>query len=129
MNNHKKPARSVEQQIRRPMLTVLGVMGTIVIVLIVTLLSINSQYTAVLQSANTAADFNQEFKEMLDSGMYNHVIRPRSPQSVSELPMDVLDDAVEVLRRLETTTTLRDNRWRVQSMLKMCAFPRSYREF
>jgi len=126
MNNHKKPARSVEQQIRQPMLTVLGVMGTIVIVLIVTLLSINSQYTAVLQSANTAADFNQEFKEMLDSGMYNHVIRPRSPQSVSELPMDVLDDAVEVLRRLETTTTLRDNRWRVQSMLNMCENLRSY---
>lgn len=126
MKNKQPPARSVEQQVKRPMLTVLAVMGVIIVVMILTLLSINLQYTAVLQSANTAADFNQEFKEQLDSGMYNHVIRPRSETSEAELPMQVLDDAVAVLRRLEHTTSLRDNRWRVQSMLVMCETLRGY---
>ena len=70
--------RSIEQQIARLLLTILPVMAAIIIILIVTLFSINSRYTSVLMSANTAADFNKEFKVMLDSDMYNHVIRPRS---------------------------------------------------
>ncbi len=122
----KQPNRTIQQQIRRLLGTVLPVMGAIIVILIVMLLSINRQYTGVLQSANTAADFNQEFKTQLDSGMYNHVIRPRSEASVTELPMAVLDDAVGVLQRLESITTLRDNRWRVQSMLDMCENLRGY---
>ena len=118
--------RSIEQQIARLLVTVLPVMGAIIILLIVTLFSINSRYTAVLMSANTAADFNKEFKVMLDSDMYNHVIRPRSENTAEDLPMDVLDDAEAVLRRLETTTTLPDNRWRIQSMLDMCENLRQY---
>lgn len=118
--------RSVEQQIVRLLLTILPVMGAIIVILIVTLFSINSRYTSVLMSANTAADFNKEFKVMLDSGMYNHVIRPRSAFSADDLPMDVLNDAEDVLRRLETTTTLPDNRWRIQSMLDMCENLRQY---
>ncbi len=120
--------RSIEQQIARLLLTILPVMGGIILILIVTLFSINSRYTSVLMSANTAADFNKEFKAMLDSGMYNHVIRPRSESSVQELPMDVLEDAENVLRRLETTTALPDNRWRIQSMLDMCENLRGYME-
>jgi len=118
--------RSIEQQIARLLLTILPVMVGIIIVLIITLFSINSRYTSVLMSANTAADFNKEFKVMLDSGMYNHVIRPRSEGSVQDLPMDVLDDAEAVLHRLEGTTTLPDNRWRIQSMLDMCENLRQY---
>ncbi len=118
--------RSIEQQIARLLLTILPVMGGIIVLLIVTLFSINSRYTSVLMSANTAADFNKEFKVMLDSGMYNHVIRPRSESSVEELPMDVLDDALDVLTRLEAITTLPDNRWRIQSMLDMCENLRQY---
>ena len=118
--------RSIEQQIRRLLLTVLPVMCAIIFILIVMLVTINSQYTGVLQNAVTAADFNQEFKAMLDSGMYNHVILPRSEEAVSQLPIDVLNDAEAVLHRLETTTTLRDNRWRIQSMLDMCDNLRGY---
>ncbi len=118
--------RSIEQQIARLLVTVLPVMGAIILLLIVTLFSVNSRYTSVLMSANTAADFNKEFKVMLDSGMYNHVIRPRTDNAADDLPMDVLDDAEAVLRRLETTTTLPDNRWRIQSMLDMCETLRRY---
>ena len=118
--------RSIEQQIARLLLTILPVMAAIIIILIVTLFSINSRYTAVLMSANTAADFNKEFKVMLDSYMYNHVIQPRGENSASDLPMKMLDDAEAVLHRLETTTTLPDNRWRIQSMLDMCENLRQY---
>ena len=123
---HTHPNRTIEQQIRRLLLTVLPVMCAIILLLVVMLLTVNGQYTRVLLSANTAADFNQEFKTMLDSGMYNHVILPRSDTSVEQLPTGMLDDAVEVLKRLETTTTLRDNRWRIQSMLDMCENLRNY---
>jgi len=119
-------SHSIEQQIARLLLTILPVMGGIILLLIVTMFSINSRYNAVLMSANTAADFNKEFKSMLDAGMYNHVIRPRSESSETELPMAVLEDAEDVLRRLETTTTLPDNRWRIRSMLDMCENLRGY---
>ena len=118
--------RSIKQQIGRLLLTVLPIMGLIIVVLIATLFSINTRYTSVLLNANTAADFNKEFKVMLDSGMYNHVIRPRSAVSAEDLPMDVLDEAEAVLRRLEATTTLPDNRWRIQCMLDMCENLRQY---
>ena len=118
--------RSIKQQIGRLLLTVLPIMGLIIVVLIATLFSINTRYTSVLLNANTAADFNKEFKVMLDSGMYNHVIRPRSAASAEDLPMDVLDEAEAVLRRLEATTTLPDNRWRIQCMLDMCENLRQY---
>ncbi len=117
--------RTIEQQINR-LLWMLPVTDLIILGLILMLFSINGQYAGVLQRANTAADFNAEFKEMLDLEMYNHVIRPRSDTSAEELPMGVLDDAVDVLRRLETITTLPDNQWRVQSMLAMCENLRSY---
>jgi len=118
--------RSIKQQVEKLLVTILPVLGIIIVLLIVTLFSISSRYASVLLNANTAADFNKEFKTVLDSGMYNHVIRPRSTASMEDLPMDVLDDAVDVLRRLETTTTLNDNRWRIQSMLDMCENLRRY---
>ncbi len=117
--------RTIEQQINR-LLWMLPVTDLIILGLILMLFSINGQYASVLQRANTAADFNAEFKEMLDLEMYNHVIRPRSDTSAEELPRGVRADAGEVLRRLETITTLPDNQWRVQSMLAMCENLRSY---
>ena len=96
------------------------------LVLSVTLIIINRQYFSVLACANTAADFNKEFKSTLDLEMYNHVIRPRDENSVSELPMAELDRAEEVLQRLSGQTTLNDNRWRVRSMLDMCRNLRMY---
>ena len=126
MKKNIVPDRSIKQQISRLLVTVLPVMGCLILLLLVMMLSINSQYTGILQNANIAADFSKEFKVMLDSGMYNHVIAPRNAASPETLPMDVLDDAVDVLRRLENTTTLRDNRWRIQSMLDMCENLRGY---
>ncbi len=126
MNKRTYTNRSIKQEVQNVLVTILPAMGTVIVLLIITLFPISSRYPAVLLNANTAADFNKEFKAMLDAGMYNHVIRPRSAASAEDLPMDILDDAENVLRRLETTTTLTDNRWRIQSMLDMCDNLRRY---
>lgn len=123
---HAASQISIKRQINRLLLMI--AISTLVIIgaLIAMLVSISRQYTSALQNANTAADFNKEFKEALDLEMYNHVIRPRNEQSAEELPMEELEDAVNVLHRLEATTTLRDNRWRIRSMLNMCENLRGY---
>lgn len=126
MRTTAPPPRSVKQQIRKMLITVAAATAATIAVLILTLISINRQYSKVLACANTAADFNKEFKSALDLEMYNHVIQPRTPRSVEELPMGELDSAERVLSRLSTETTLSDNRWRVQSMLDMCKNLRMY---
>ena len=118
--------QTIQQQIRKLLVTISVAMAVVIVVLAFVLISVSRQAASVLACATTAADFNQEFKANLDLEMYNHVIRPRSERSVEELPMAELDDAEKVLKRLATETTLSDNRWRVQSMLDMCANLRMY---
>ena len=115
-----RPPKTIRQQIRVLLITVSIAMAVIIAVLTYMLVAINSQYARVLSCANTAADFNQEFKSTIDQEMYLHVIRTRNEHSADELPMQELDDAEQVLNRLAKETTLSDNRWRVQSMLDMC---------
>lgn len=118
--------RSIRQQIRR-LLIIMSLTAVLIITALAIILSaINRQYARALSCANTAADFNQEFKSALDLDMYNHVIKPRSETSEEDLPMAELDDAEQVLIRLQTETTLPDNRWRVKSMLDMCRNLRMY---
>ena len=125
-SKHSPAARSVKQQIYRLLLVVSVLLAVVIAGLTLMMVSINRQYESVLLCANTAADFNKEFKSTIDSEMYNHVIRPRSPGMESELPMEELDNAEAVLKRLEVTTTLADNRWRIRSMLDMCRNLRTY---
>ncbi len=117
---------SIERQINKLLMTVTLSMMLIVVALVAMLLSFNGQYRSVLQNANTAADFNMEFKDAIDLKMYIHVIQPRGEDAEGSLPMQELNDAVAVLHRLEKTTTLRDNRWRIKSMLNMCENLRAY---
>lgn len=118
--------QSITQQINGLLLPIFVVMGVMVAVFSVMLLSINYRYEDAMQSAVIAADFNKEFKDTLDLAMYNHVIQPRTKNSIAQLPMEELDKAESVLTRLETVTTLPDNRWRIQSMLYMCRNLRMY---
>lgn len=120
------PVRTIKQQINRLLAIVAVSSAAIIVIFSFLLISINRQYNRVLACANTAADFNQEFKSTLDLEMYNHVIKPRTDHSKDELPMAELDAAEQVLTRLLSETSLPDNRWRVQSMLDMCRNLRMY---
>ncbi len=123
---HASKKHSIQQHISRLILIVILSAALIVLIYIVMLLSIHRQYEHAILSATTAADFNQEFKKNIDLNMYHHVIQPRTGNDLDNLPMDELDKANDVLRRLEATTTLPDNRWRVDSMQNMLANLRSY---
>ena len=120
------PQTSIKRQMNKLLVIIAAPLLVMIAVLVVILVSINRQYTSALQNANTAAEFNVEFKDTMDLEMWNHVITPRNEQSAEELPMKELDDAVEVLHRLKDTTTLRDNSWRIRSMLNMCENLRGY---
>ena len=117
---------SIRRQIGRMLILVSVSMAFVVVLLALMLFSINRQYEDALLCADTAADFNKEFKSTLDLSMYNHVIRPRSEVSEEDLPMEELDAAEDVLKRLEETTSLPDNQWRARSMLDMCSNLRTY---
>lgn len=125
-NAQKQNGKSLRRQVSIVFTVVAGTVLPFITVLIVMLIHTSSQYTVLLKNANTAADFNTAFKENIDSAMYNHVIRPRTGDDISLLPMADLDDAVGVLTRLEQTTTLPDNKWRIRSMLNWCESLRGY---
>ena len=124
--NSRTKERSIRQQLGRFLLIVSGSMLFIVLLTALMLVSINRRYEGALACANTAAEFNKEFKSTLDQEMYNHVIRPRTDSSEEELPMDELDQAEDVFARLKEATSLPDNQWRAESMLDMCRNLRAY---
>ncbi len=126
MKQREARQRSIKRQLNKLVLIVFVPMAAMILALLFMLLSVSSRYHNVLTNANTAAQFNKEFKSTLDLRMYNHVIQPRDEHSEETLPMDELEAAVSVLRSLERTTTLRDNRWRIRSMLNMCDNLRTY---
>lgn len=126
MKQREARQRSLKRQLNKLVLIVFVPMAAMILALLLMLMSVSSRYHNVLTNANTAAQFNKEFKSTLDLRMYNHVIEPRGEDSEQTLPMDELDAAVSVLRSLEKTTTLRDNRWRIRSMLNMCDNLRNY---
>jgi two-component system sensor histidine kinase YesM len=117
---------NINRQLHAMLLLVFVLMLVIIVVLLSMLISISHQYNNALQNANTAADFNMDFKETLDLEMYNFVILPRDDRTALNLPMKELDAAVTVLHRLDQTTTLSENHWRINSMLNMCESLRGY---
>ena len=118
--------RSIRRIISRLLLIVTLSVVLIMVIYSAMLLSIHQQYENAILSATTAADFNGMFKTNIDLSMYHYVIQPRTGDGLQELPMEELDHAEDVFRRLAATTTLPDNRWRAQSMLNMLTNLRGY---
>ncbi len=94
--------------------------------LLYALLAFNNEYAKSLQNANIAAEFNNKFKTTLDGEMLKHVYKPRTETSVEDLPWDVVNQTVELLEKLQKTTTTRENKWRINSMLNMCEYLSAY---
>lgn len=116
-NGVKKPQRSINKQLNKLLRIVIIPLLVMLVVLLFMLASINQEYAAALQNANAAAEFNNNFKYDLDLAMWYHVINARTED---ELPWDEVNRAMEVLNRLQETTTQSDNRWRIRSMMNMC---------
>ncbi|MDR1532819.1 MAG: sensor histidine kinase [Clostridiales bacterium] len=121
--NMKKTRISINKQLSQLLLSVCLPLLVMTASLLILLVSFNQEYTVALQNANTAAEFNNEFKHNLDLAMWYHVINAKSE---AELPWGEVDHAVEVLNRLQKTTAQGDNRWRISSMLNMCGNLKKY---
>jgi two-component system sensor histidine kinase YesM len=121
-----KRSQSIKQQMYKLLAAVFALMMIIICVLIMMLIFASRQYSNALQNANIAADFNIDFKSNIDLEMYNFVILPEDDRLVENLPMRELDAAVGILNALKKTTTLSNNRWRIDSMLNMCENLRGY---
>lgn len=89
----------------------------VIAVLFAMLLFFNQEYKESLQNANTAAQFNNEFKKKLDLEMYYYVV---GPSQKPDLPLKDVKEAEIILQQLMETTTEPNDRWRLNSMLNMC---------
>lgn len=114
-NNMKK--LSLRAQFRKFTL-VTGIPFFIMIVSVfITVFSFNREYAASLQNATTASEFNFDFKDKLDLDMYHYVV---GSKSISHLPLEEVDNARNVIKRLRQTTKSEKNKWRVKSLLRLC---------
>jgi two-component system sensor histidine kinase YesM len=123
----KKDARGgkagIHQQLNRMMVIVILPFLTVTAVLLSLMLSFNQEYTSALQNANTASEFNSDFKDKLDLQMWYHIVNGKQPD---DLPWDEVDHAMEVLTKLEDTTANSENTWRIQRMQNICENLRKY---
>lgn len=75
------------------------------------------QYTAQMSNVTSASAFNQSFKENVDLKMYYYITGSR--YSVG-LPLSDVNDARELAQQLLSTTTARDSRKAISSVLELC---------
>ena len=77
----------------------------------------NSLYEGLLYNVTTASEFNQDFKENIDLKMYYYVIESQYSEG---LPIDEVVAAQELARALLDTTTKKDSRRAITSVLDLC---------
>ncbi len=77
----------------------------------------NSLYEGLLYNVTTASEFNQDFKENIDLKMYYYVIESQYSEG---LPIDEVVAAQDLARALLDTTTQKDSRRAITSVLDLC---------
>lgn len=75
------------------------------------------QYNAILNNVSTASDFNQNFKDDVDLKMYYYVI---DSQYSEGLPVEEVQSAEIIARKLIDTTTEKDSLRAISSVLNLC---------
>ncbi|MCD8153715.1 MAG: histidine kinase [Clostridiales bacterium] len=82
------------------------------------LISYSSSYRGILHNVTTASEFNQDFKETIDLEMYYYVVESRYSQG---LPVETVQDAQALAQDLRDTTTQKESRDAINSVVKLCA--------
>ena len=77
----------------------------------------NSRYKNLLYNVTTASEFNQDFKASIDLKMYYYVI---DSQYSEGLPLDEVRAAQRLAESLLSTTTEKDSRMAISSVLSLC---------
>lgn len=100
------------------LIIVLGIPFLVMLLIIFPMVyQFNREYATTLHNATTASEFNFNFKEKLDLDMYYFVV---GNKSVDHLPLEEVEYARNVIKRLQKTTTSKENLWRVKSLLRLC---------
>lgn len=108
---------TLRRQLRVLLIVAAAPFIVMIMVLLFMLYSFNQEYDITLQNANTASEFNFDFKDNLDLEMYYFVV---GSSNIDHLPLEDVEYAQDVIGRLQKTTTLKENQWRIRSMLNLC---------
>lgn len=81
------------------------------------LITANNHYSQLLHNVTTASEFNQEFKNSIDQKMYYYVIESQYSEG---LPIEEVRSAQELAKGLISTTTQKDSRQAITSVLDLC---------
>jgi len=81
------------------------------------LIRYNSRYKDLMYNVTTASEFNQDFKASIDLKMYYYVIESQYSEG---LPLDEVRSAQQLARDLLSTTTEKDSRTAISSVLSLC---------
>jgi two-component system sensor histidine kinase YesM len=112
-----KTRATLGRQLRALLTVVAAPFIVMIAVLLFMLYSFNQEYDITLQNANTASEFNFDFKDNLDLEMYYYVV---GSSNIDHLPLEDVEYAQNVISRLEKTTTQKENQWRIRSMQNLC---------
>lgn len=114
----KKNEKKTLHKKLKNLIIVLGIPFLVMLLIVFPMVyQFNREYAITLHNATTASEFNFDFKEKLDLDMYYFVV---GNKSVDHLPLEEVDYARNVIKRLKKTTTSKENLWRVKSLLRLC---------
>ncbi len=112
-----KVSATIEQRMHRLAMAFSALAAVLLVSVLTMLLTYNTNYSALLYNVTTASEFNQDFKETIDLKMYYYVT---GSQYSDGLPMVEVKNAQELARNLLNTTTQKDSRLAISSVLDLC---------
>ncbi len=107
----------IQQTMNRLVLPVVVSVIAVMTVLLVLMTAHTMRYNDLLHNVTTASEFNQDFKTNIDQKMYYYVTGSRYSEG---LPLDEVKDAQQLARELLNTTTQRESRLAISSVLHLC---------
>ncbi len=117
ISEERRKKTSLRRQLRKLTLGICIPFLVMILFVFGELYSFIRDYSTTLQNATAASEFNFDFKEKLDLDMYHYVV---GSKSIDHLPLEEVENARKVINRLKLTTTSKENKWRVKSLLHLC---------
>lgn len=108
---------SIQNRLRWLVLSTGGLLAVILISSLAMLIFSNNRYSWMLHNVTTVSGFNQEFKNNIDQKMYYYVIESKYSEG---LPIAEVEAAQELAKELLDTTTQKDSRQAITSVLDLC---------
>lgn len=116
MRKSRSGPAPIQRTMSRLVLPVVISAALFAVVLLLLMTAHTMRYNALLHNVTTASEFNQDFKSSIDQKMYYYVIDSRYSEG---LPLDEVEAAQKLARELLNTTTQRESRLAISSVLRL----------